>query len=344
MKFDIRITFDGLYLLAVQDDPKLVHALLINFGEDVPYDADNRHVMPASSAGGNGHGNGGGHGNGHAAHAGGPGAHAAGEAANGGNGNGGAQPMAADHPKHYAMLYFDAAHLAVSPEEREQMTGHPFGVSLKDRVVRLQRPNDNTPPSVELDPKIIGIDKVSDAKDIDPAVLGLRPSRIIAGRVTLASGAPKPVPKKNTEDFDVVPAGKTDPTETVTIATRVEWEIKDVEGVNLNTFPLVLRNIDTDEVVATHVLRPVTILERDENKKIVEKNVIRLHVYCAGSRDLPGGAVIHPLERGAPMPHFSGFFQLFPNVKAPTLRIHEIQRTGSTEQCTGMRVAVRTNA
>ena len=326
MKFDIRITFDGLYLLTVQDEPRLLHALLVNFGEDVPYDADPRHPgMPANGGHGNGHS-----GRGHAARADAPAVHS-------GNGNSGMNLVMGEPPRHYPMIYFDAAHLALNESERTEMTGHPFGVSLKDRFLQIGRPGDNTPPDLNLDPRIIGLNTISDAQSIDKAVLGLRPGRVIAGRVTLASGAQRPVPKDHTEKFEVIPAGATEPTKKVTIATRIEWDITNVEGVNVNTFPLELRDIETGELVTTHVLRPVTTYELAGGEP-KEKNLIRLHVYCAGSRDLPGGAVIHPLQRGATMPHFDAFFQLFPNVVPPTLRATEITRTGSTEQCTGMRI------
>jgi hypothetical protein len=306
MKFDIRITFDGLYLLAVEEK-KFVHALLINFGEDVPYGCDCSH--------GESH-----HGNGSHAH--------------GGNGHG-AKRESDEMPRHYPMIYFDAAHLAINGPDRERMTGHPFGVSLKDRVVRLEEIGGPIPPDVGLDPKIVPLSRISDARAIDHRALGAAPSRIIAGRVTLGCGRPRPV--EQFEDFDLIRAGKK--AEALQIATRVEWEIAGVEGVNIDTFPFEVRDIETDAVIRTHILRPVTVFERGKDG-IEEKSVIQFHVYCAGARDLPGGAVIHPLERGAPMPHLDGFFQLFPGVRVPTLKRADM-KTGSTEQCTGMQVGIK---
>jgi hypothetical protein len=240
------------------------------------------------------------------------------------------------------MLYFDAAHLALNDPDRQRMTGHPFGVSLKDRVLRLEEIGGPTPANVALDPKVIGLKQISKAKAISHRVLEQAPSRIIAGRVTLGSGQPLPVTQS--ESFDVIPPGATNPNQQVTIATRVEWEIAGVE-VNDPTgaFPLELFDIEDEKrVVKTHVLRPVTIFEREpKTKKVVEKDVIQLHVYCAGARDLPGGAVIHAMERGTPMPHLAGFFQLFPKIGVPTLRFSSLSKTGSTEQCTGMQVDVK---
>ena len=308
MKFDIRITFDGLYLLAVEET-RFVHALLINFGEEVPYGCDCSHGETHNGNGGHAHA-----GNGH-----------------------GAKGESHEMPRHYPMIYFDAAHLAINGPDRLRMTGHPFGVSLKNRVFRLEAIGGPIPPDVGLDPKIVPLSRISDAQAINHSDLGASPSRNIAGRVTLGCGHPRPV--EQFEDFDLIRAGKK--AEELQIATRVEWEITGVEGVNIDTFKFQVRDIETDAVVGEHehVLRPVTVFERGDNG-IEEKNIIQFHVYCAGARDLPGGAVIRPLERGAPMPHLDGFFQLFPDVRVPTLK-RAAMKTGSTEQCTGMQVGIK---
>jgi hypothetical protein len=295
MKFDVRITFDGLYLLAVNEPKKIVHVVLMNFGEDVPCGGGS-HEMSGPMP----------------------------------------MPMNADHPKHFPMLYFDAAHTAQAPALRQEMTGHLYGISLKNRALHLDGP---TAADLNFDPRIASLSDVAGAGPLDPSHVGKQPVRAVGGRVTLSTGKPLPVTRSTV--YDVIPADPAQPTVEREIASRVDWLISDLEDP-IGRLKLELRSLDKDSTSTpekTQVLLPVEVT-RMVGGVPQTRQEIHLHIYCAAAPDLPGGVVIRPPQVGDVVPHVSGFFQLFPGVGVPTLRIKKVQQTGTTETCIGLRTTV----